>query len=420
MKLSKREKMLLLILLAVAFFVGGYFLLLEPQMREQSQVQIQYDEAKLKLAEQRAMSDPNNPIYAQYDILDNKVRLSTVGFFPNLDQERIITMLETRFYEAGIMPMAVQFTVSAPEIVNQIAAPAVEQPGALDLLAKAYLDTVQSTASAAVTVDGISAVNPDATAPAAPEAAVQTAGSGLKAVRISASFQTTYEALQTLLKRFEEYPRRIMVEQITTAKSGDGELSVTMVIALHSIPKIHQQDEDYMQWSFEGPYGRENPFAEYDGYSSGADSGPITPAAIAAQKYDFVMRLNPIVSDASTVVLSRNNDKSGKTAVFADNAGFEDVEIEFIQKDNRYYYHYTTANQSYPTNYGEMVEFKPAGESINILVGSTPRSSKEDKSGAAVSLLNKTNLKVIVFPLDDDPTEPRFKVVKTFGDVKVN
>lgn len=419
MKLSKREKMLLLILLAVAFFVGGYFLLLEPQMRERSQVQIQYDEAKLKLAEQRAMSDPNNPIYAQYDILDNKVRLSTVGFFPNLDQERIITMLETRFYEAGIMPMAVQFTVSAPEIVNQIAAPAVEQPGALDLLAKAYLDTVQSTASAAVTVDGISAVNPDATAPAAPETAVQTAGSGLKAVRISASFQTTYEALQTLLKRFEEYPRRIMVEQISTAKSGDGELSVTMVIALHSIPKIHQQDEDYMQWGFEGPYGRENPFAEYDGYGSDM---PIANQQISpnGQKNDFLINLYPVIADPPTVVISRDGDKTGKTAVFADNNEFENVEIEFIQKDNRYYYHYTTQRQSYPADYGEMVEFKPAGDSIRMLVVSYPRSSDDDKSGAAVSVLNKTNLKTAVSVINDDQEFPRFKAVKLFGDVVIN
>lgn len=239
------------------------------------------------------------------------------------------------------------------------------------------------------------------------------------------SYKGKYKDLITFLEHIETYEKKILINNISISKSKknntdeDGivteENSITGSIALdfYSVPKIHEQDEEYLKWDFDNGYGKGNPFVPFSGYHEYNENNRVI-------NNDFIMTVKPISSDLPTVIMGRAMDKLGRSYVYADNQNFEDVEFQLIQVDKKYYYKYKTQGESYPKDYeNNMIEFDPHGTAVNIKIISNKRNSEEDTSGINLSLINKTNLKLNVNIDYEDDKNPRVKVVNKLGNVKV-
>lgn len=427
MKLSQREKVILIVLAVFVVSIAFYLFLLEPQFKELARINEEKAQTEALYQAFKAKMDPQNYIYTEFTVMDNTVKDASAQYYPSLLQEKLITSLEEYFDEAGIEPSAIIFDENS-EVVA-----AIENPDAklakvslLQNLKNQYLGNTPAVPAAdtvAPPPPAPEAAEPAPTAEGATPAPVAPAQStspleSLERLGASVTFSSSYEGLAKFVKALEGDKRRIVVDKITTVRTEGSQITSKLELSFYAVPKLHEQDNDYLEWTLGNSYGTDDPYQPYKGFTKPAvDSS--TPAAAKQATADFFMMVNPIASDISTVVISKKGDKTSSTYVYADNPGIENVEIELTQEGDTYYYHYRTGKSSYPKNYAEKVAFKPNGSSILLELYSSHRANKSDASGAAITLLNKTKLKLVVRVIEDDPTTPRAQFVKKSGDILI-
>lgn len=402
MKLTNREINMLGIVVVVALLSGSYYGLIDPQMKKyeelknkQTQMQTKYEEFKKNIA-------LDNVVYSDLSVMNNKVKDVTALFFPELRQEKFIALLVEHLKKAGVDPNSIQFNkVDKITILTPDAAKPVETGLADDLV-------VRYGGSAAVTpVD-----------PAMAEKNKEKTEKMFKSVKMqqtSLTFTGSYADLINLLQQIEAYPRRITIEDVSCT-SYDKQIKATVRLGYYAIPKIHKdQDADFYEWTSENATGKANPFGGSNVLKA-ASTGVASPTNVATN--DFFLMLNPVISDLTTVIMSKMSDRSRTSYVYADNEGFEPVTFEVTQKDKKYYYHYKTSRDQYPRNYLVPVEFTPKGNAVHLQLISSKRSGPTDKSGVALTVVNATDLKLIIDVQNDDPRS-RIVWAKKEGDILI-
>lgn len=426
MKLSQREKVILIVLAVFVLTAGFYLLLLEPQFKELTRVNQEKDQVEMQYQAFTAKLDPKNPIYSQFTIMDNTVKDASAQYYPSLLQEKLITILEKYFEAAGISPDAIVFDENT-EIVATIEDPTVKL-AKVNIL-QSLKDQYEGNAPVVPAPTAIETPLPEATtqapdtngAAAPPTPAVQGATplESLQRLGASVSFTSTYNDLASFVKALETDKRRIVIDRITTMRTEGNLITSKLELTFYAVPKLHTQDNDYMEWSLGNSYGTDDPYQPYRSFTKPAAGASVSPVSIKESSNDFFMMLNSINSDISTVVISKRDDKTSKTYIYADNPEFENVEFELSQEGETYYYRYKTSKESYPKNYAEKVAFKPSGSTITLDLYSSARGGSADTSGANITLLNKTKLKLVVKVIEDDPKNPRAKFVKKSGDILI-
>jgi type IV pilus assembly protein PilO len=195
-------------------------------------------------------------------------------------------------------------------------------------------------------------------------------------------------------------------------------------IIFYTLPQLDDEAVNlYNLWDIKKIYGRENPFSPFSGYTGNigllSENGSIKGNALRETQFNFTLAVSPITSDLPSVFMGRN-DKSGDTHIYADNEGFEDVELQLMKKDGKYYCKYRTGKKSYPENYKDSwAEFTPASQSISFQVVSTKRADSGDKTGVNLSLINNTDMALRVFIINDDKTSSRINLKKQEGSIFV-
>ncbi len=414
MKLSTREKLMVTILGVAALTYGAATYLVGPQYDRTLAAHATRAETKQKLSEYQQMVDPNNPVFFEYKKMDNKVKDVSALFFPELKQDKIITVLESCFISAGVTPKTIDFKDGTETAVNptDTQSVAVTQPmiTQLNQIKDGYNGKVAQAP----------AVDPNAAAPAPVDPTQNAKPVQLKATII---FESSYEAVSKFIMALEGYPRRIVINNVESIAGTTGGLSTTVEITFMAIPKLHDQDGDFNEWLLANVYGKSNPFTPFSGYVAPSMPSVATPVAAAASstavKSDIFMLLSSAHADTTSVLVGRSTDKTRNTYVYADGPGFENVICEFTEADGRYFYKYRTQNDSYPKNYQESVEFKPVGSSIGLDIFSSKRVVSDDKCGANITLINKTKRNLVVTIRKDDAKMPRAKIVQKTGAIEI-
>lgn len=406
MKLNKREKLLLAALILVTVLAAYYLLIFKPQTAKIEALQAQTAVYEKKLALLKEISKPDYPLYLDFTVMDNKVKNATAVFFPVINQEKMITILEEKFIAAGVNPTAVTFEGKA-------VAPLEEK---LPELSKT-VNVLAELKSAYVNKEPIQGKAEEAPAKSKGKSDPDPIFASVQKLGVTVNYVTGYEQLVAFIKSLEADQRRIIVDNITCVKGIDNTLTGSISLSFYALPKMHEQDDDFYRWSFNNPYGKSNPFTPFSGYAV-PQAG--TTAAVPGRTGDFSMMVNPIYSDLTTIILGKMGDRSSMTYVYADNPGFENVEIQFVQKDNKYYYRYKTSRESYPKDYAQLAGFVPGSNNIVLDIYSISRSEKGDLDGASLKLINSTNLKLVVNVHSDDSSSPRVKFAQSTGDIQIN
>lgn len=400
MNLSKREKILVGAMVGMVLIGGSYMGLISPQINKYEALKIKHDEAQVTYEEFKSALLPSNPIYNQFTVIDNKVKDVTSLFFPELRQEKFIALLLTHLKAADISPNSIVFTkITEIKLIKED--DPLKDQGLADELVMQY----QGVAPAE---------KPDEAAVTKHREETEKILKSLKMQKIGLTFRGSYSDLIALIQQIESYSRRITIEEITLTQES-GQLVSTLQLGYYSIPKIHKdQDADFMAWDNTLLTGKKDPFSG----NNLSVAQPKTQTSQTGSTNDFFMMLNPLVSDLTTVVMSKMGDKSRLTYIYADNAGFEPATIELIQKEGKYYYHYKTASAQYPQNYIEPVAFTPKSNVVNLQILSSPRVDAQDKSGVNLTVINKTNLKLVITVKNDD-AKSRIKWTDKVGDIQI-
>ena len=405
MQLSNREK-LLLVSLAIVLTIGGFFYFVaKPQFAKIDELRKSKLEYQAKVKELNTQLAVTNPIYAESKLLEQKTKDRTAAYFPNISQEKIITILDGQFNISSFQPSSINFT-DMNDIVSTKDKATINNDG------KNLLDDLE------MSFKKIEPIVNNSTESSAADQRIQDATSNsIDRLSVTLAYKASYEEISALIRTFEVYKRRIVLDKITCTRGDNNELSGTIELSFYAIPKLFDEDLDYTTWTYNNVYGKYNPFLPFGGYLDPAvvSGVPLT----TSQKSDFFMSLKPISSDIPTVMIGKKGESESKTYLYADNPAFENVEIRFTKKGTQYYYGYKTKSGSYPTNYASLINFIPKSNDITIEILSSKRQGDTDLSGANIKIINETDLTVKANVLFDDKVNHRAKFVNNTGKATV-
>lgn len=405
MKLTKREKILLLIL-GVCLVLFLYFnYLIKPQFAKIDKMKSTLEDYNLKAQTVKSQTSSDNKIFKDYKKLNGEIAAMTKRLFPSIIQEKIITMLEDTINTSKVEVGSLSFTEPQLNNVGEDQKEQEQQSSSLYDLAEQFMKTGKLTAA------------PDTAGTEADKAKEQN--DKYKVVKMTATLACTgsYLDITNFIQGIELWSRKVIVKNVSIAQNDTDKLRATISLDFYAIPKLHDQDADYLDWTITGQYGKENPFDPFEGYV--ANKQPLDSYKLISIKNDFFITVNPLSADVPTVMIGKQGSNSAGSYATADNAGVENVEIQLTEKDGKYYFRYKTQGESYPSDYKQLAEFNPYGDSINIGIISAPRNSAGDRSGISLTVLNTTKLRANVFVSFDDKSSPRVNIAKTTGDVYV-
>ncbi len=405
MKLSQRERTLLMILALIGILFGGYYLILKPQnskiaelKAQELTIQAQYDEFVLA-------TDPKNPVYKQRTIVETKAKQISSLFFPELRQEKFILLLGEQMEAAGIEADAITFTdVKSGVNVSE------NKDEKTEVLGPNMLKKLQVTYSGKSVQEPVAKETSDEEKAKDKELLDNVWGETL-----TLNYKGNIFSFLLFLDALESYSRRIVVDSVAMENNGDGQQKATVQLTYYAIPKLQEEDADFMEWNLTGPYGKVDPF--YGNFPTSSTKINGTTISKASIRPDFFIMLNPISSDLTTFIMSKMGDRSRESYIYADTEGMEPVTFELTAKDGKYYYSYKSSGEKYPAS-GDPIEFVPSGSPLKVQVMSSLRTGASDLSGINLTVVNKTD-KPLVLEIYNDDKKSRVQLVKTTGIVSI-
>ncbi|WP_066500320.1 hypothetical protein [Abyssisolibacter fermentans] len=393
MNISKREKILLAILVILLGSYSFYNFIASPYLDEINLLKQDLNNKTTELKNVNISKSEIEDIQKEIKALHAKIWTVTERFFPSYEQEKIITLLDKMLKDSNLDGYSMSFI--PVEIIDIYEEKDNNSNNEGETLLNEIADIYFS---------------PDDKKQNKENKENNEKNNGeqkpikLKKASVSIYFRGSYNGIINFLKKIEHYNKKIIVSSLNINVSNDEKdyLNGSIILDLYSIKKLHKQDTEYLAWDYDNDYGKNNPFY-YQDNSVRFDELYIE---------DFVMTVKPESSVMPTVTIKQNSDYKNETFIYADNKGIENIEIEVISKDDKYYYKYKTEDMSYPNDYNNSIEFMPNNDFIYMTIYTHERNSREDISGCNIKASNLTDKSMIIRVINDDKNRPRVTVIK--------
>ncbi|WP_426349772.1 hypothetical protein ACPWSR_00680 [Alloiococcus sp. CFN-8] len=405
MKISKREKNLLLFLGVLIIFFGYYKLIFIKQREEVSQLKLQRIELTDKLNTIEKSISSLDSLKTKAEEASERISIKTNKLYPYLSQNNIIVELDKLLREAGIIgnmtfAMPTLESLQGSDTAQEEASSSVLKPIAEEY--KGLNNTEDKTLEKTQEKEDGSSLE----------------GGSVESLKVNLSFNGNYNNYIRFMQLLENNSKRIFISSLSLSQNTQEEVAGTLTLDFYAVPKITDEDDSYGEWAFNNSYGKENPFT---GSAVAAFKNTIEESAVEKEEsYDFAISLKSIDSDLPTFMLGKAKDAAKATYVYDDSEGVIEAEIVFTEKEGAYYYKYKTPQGNYPLKYdGEGIKFVPNSNSIIINVYSSERTGDKDSSAANLKIINKTDKSVLVNVENDPIDTPRLTVTGDGGNVDV-
>lgn len=400
MKLTKREKILIGILGTAMVVTSAYNFLLKPRMEKATALEEEVNTYQIKINQIAKELETDKEIQEKYKILNAQISESTKPYFPSLIQEQFILLLDEILEETNIQGQILNFSDPESDTFEERHEEIEGKNDLLTDLVKQYKEGVATLKEEK---------NPKKEEKPQHEKPIR-----VEKMAVNMHFEGGYQEIIHFMDKVESLNRAIYIKNLNLYQQPQKGLAGNMILEFYAIPKINDQDQEFLTWPLENIYGKNNPFA--GGYRTMASPGKKVKEILT---YDFAMNVKPINSDLPTITLGKTKDDLKNSYVYADTNSVENVEIYFLQKDGNYYYKYKTSRDAYPNDFQESVAFLPYEDRITLLIYSHPRNSSEDLSGAMLHIFNETDKGVYINIVNDDPKRPRVNVSRKKGQVDI-
>ncbi len=260
MKLSKREKTMLIVLAAILVLGGAYYLLLKPQMEKLDHLNDERDSLIMSLQSVESELVKNKKVDEKFELLYNKIEEKTRPFYPEILQDRIILIINALIAESEIDSSSlvfsdikiIPFETGVDEPISLI--PLQEVVNRYYDIADENKDISDKTASAKGT-------------PAKDASAGENNPRIIPVMSATIQYQGTFEHITDFIKNTEALERTIVINNFSISIQEENTLNGSIQLDFYALPKIHLQDEEYFEWPYEDNYGKNNPFVYYSGYT---------------------------------------------------------------------------------------------------------------------------------------------------------
>lgn len=401
MKMSKREKVLIIILALLIIVYGYYEYIYKNQISKINELKTQKVTLENKLNFLNNMIADLDKNESDFKILNSKIQDTSKILYPYISQEKIITELDKiitnsniigafNFSEVSVQPIKNNNKEEDKKTKESFLQPTVDEYNNITDNTKKNIGNNKNED------ENKTYSNNDL---------------NIEQMQATLSFRGNYNSIINLIKNIESNSKKIFITNINLNQSDKNEISGSCQLEFYAIPKIdnYVEDEEYIKWNYNENYGKANPF---DGGNSINISNTIEESSIIKKNsYDFVMSVRSMNSDLPTIMLGKANDNSKNTYVYADSNSKENVEIVITKENNNYYYKYKTSRGSFPIQYnGNGVKFQPLNEYISLKIYSNKRLNNDDNAGANIKIINKTDKIINVEIESDDTLNPRINI----------
>ncbi|MDR3586654.1 MAG: hypothetical protein P4L59_15275 [Desulfosporosinus sp.] len=397
MKITLREKLLAVGLGLFVLIFGFYQFIFQPQVQAIALLNNQVLDNDKQIKVINDFLKPGSKLTQDYKIMKVKTDEQTRMFFPLDDQEKTILGFDQMLTSTALNGLSVSF--SNPQLSKTINT--AKQTEAMKYNLK---DLVEDAGK-------VSTEN-KATVPSPSNDKNQ-----IPSMDLTLQYSGTYANLLSFLSTVEGWEKKTFVKSILIGPNKNAEgISGNIVFRLFMLPKYPSSDSDFRSWDIKGTYGSADPFVFIGKAASSVPT--VTKGVTAPVTTDFVMSMKPVTADLPAVVFGKSKDYTRASYVYSDDPGYVNTKIKVTKKEGKYYFQYQTQGDLYPKD-GSMEVFQPQGQSLTLLIYSTPRNPEHDQNGINLSVINESDLPFVVQVLNDDSAKPRVKVTEQSGNVQI-
>jgi len=228
----------------------------------------------------------------------------------------------------------------------------------------------------------------------------------------SISYTGAYQGIKDMLQYIADYKYRMNVSSITISYDREkDQYSGTTIINGYAISGPDRTPDTVDPGV---PSGTSNLFIAGDGSSSSSSASSKYDAdqgAAIATSNNLAILLNSANSDLSAGVIAAANANRDETYVTSSDNARAQMTISVYEDGGKNFIEYSIGTQKYST---EILT-----SDVTVYVKSSARVDASDANGVDVSVQNTTTLPVYFKVVDDDTTNPRFKLVGRSGVVRV-
>ncbi|MFL0164262.1 pilus assembly protein PilO [Candidatus Clostridium helianthi] len=434
MKISKREKLMLLILgffaIGILYYQFGYTALskaVEEKTKAKNQVEEKYSKAMQTI----------NSIELQKSkvkVLNAKITSEANPLYPTISQEHIILELDKLLKDSGLEGGMTFETVEVKGVESIKGSQKDKElpESSLQKDADEYnhkygeekdeknnvnkednnKDSDSNNGTLTNSDNNVSNINNNSNSNSTKDKK-QSDSNTVAQLKINLSFNGSYDAVIKFLNSLGEYNRKIPVSNISINEKSLEEVTGSLSMTIYSIPKIDEDIESYLKWNLNNTYGKSQPF----NVGSAAGTGIKSNTDIS----DFMVGVKSSTSELPTVMIGKANDELRTTYAYGDGNSELSAEMILTKKDDKYYYKYKTNIDKIPINYNDLGnEFVPNSENIVLGISSESRVTSNDKSGLKLKIINNTDKLVQVDISGDDISDPRVSIDGDSKNISVN
>ncbi len=391
MKISKKEKLLLIMLVTILLSVIYYQAVYVSQREQLAQLEV--DKQEIKARYDQVMETISTLEQRQERIEQSYLNISEESkeFYPTLVQEQLIIELDQLLTE-HLIGANISFTQGSVAVVEAInSSEMTNVQSSLQPLVDQYSYYSEQSSEITTLPEGNDVVSSSQTT--------------VEQMKISISFNATYANLKSFIQQLEQYERQIVITNLSVTPGLDDAVSGSMSLEVYAFPKFKDVDQQYLQWQLNDTYGKETPFSLGSATGMNEVEG-LEEDSISSE--DFVVFLKSSTSELPNFMMGLASDKERDSYITSDNEGIEAVTLTLIQNGDKYFYKYANSSSSYPIS-GDGLEFNP-GESVTIKINSENRVTVDDQSGIRLNVINQID-KAVNVVIEADDVNPRVTVV---------
>lgn len=427
MKISKREKLMLLVLgifaLGILYYQFGYTTLVkkvEEKTAQRNEIEEKYNKAMNTINSMESQK-------SKVKILNAKINDEAAPFYPTISQEHIILeidkLIEDSGLEGGMTFETVEVTgvESLKKSENDKGLIESSLQDEADKYKFKYgeskdnsnITSEKSNSGDSNKSDQSSTSSDNSNTSKSKKDSKSDEQNTVTQLKLNVDFNGSYENVVKFLKAIGEYDKKIPVCTINMSTKSLEEVKGSVNMIIYSIPKINDEINEYLKWDLNNTYGKSQPF--------NVDSAVGTGIKSNTDVSDFMVSVKSISSDLPTVMMGEANDELRTTYAYADGNNEQNAEIVLTKQEDRYYYKYKTSNDKIPENYNDLGnEFILNSENIVLNVLSESRVTSNDKSGLKLKIINNTDKLVMVDVSNDDTSNPRVSIDGDSKNISVN
>lgn len=432
MKISKREKIMLLVLgiiaIGILYYQFGYTNLVkivEGKTAQKIEIEEKYNKAKKTI-------DSIEKQKSTEKILNAKINDEADSFYPTVSQEHIILEFDKLIKESGLeggMTFEAIEVKGVGSIKKSEKDKGLEESSLQDDVdeykfkygeSKEENETISEKDNSASSDevdqsstkpdDNTNSKNSDSSnnSKSTKDAKSDEEENTVTQIEFNVDFNGSYENVVKFLKAVGDYKigedkKKIPVYTINMSTKNLEEVKGSVNMVIYSVPKISDELSTYLKWDLNNTYGKSRPFNVDSGVGNGIKSDK--------DINDFMVSVKSIESDLPTLMMGKADDELRTTYAYGDGNDEQKAEIVFTQVDGKYYYKYKTSNDKIPENYSDVGnEFIPNSDNIVLNIMSESRNNSDDKSGLKLKIINNTNKLVMVDVSGDDSNDPRVSI----------